>query len=586
MAAILAGAALGLVVDQAAGHMKLMNQRQAGCVDPDALRHVRPQYAGVEAARRDLDRFHRWCDRENTLDEHVQGINNVALTYAPGVGLSLDAARDIDADATVFRVPPGMVLSGELSVVKETMGDRLSAEQLEMLELASTLSQAELHRDLSVRVLLWQLVVESHIKKPNPPATPNPSSGLEPWLRCYKLSTIHPRGWLDEELEWVSALPWAWHLVGSSDWATDADGHLCRAAETFVAKVLPQLREAYPAQLPESHFTPEGFEFVSRLWQTRNCGGLLVPLHDIMNHDIARQSVAFADGLEGEWLHWNKRKARADRCYVATATRRVSAGEPLFDTYDTVDDNAKFCALYDFTLSHDETFLAVDATVFDLAAAHAQNAACAPDDLLCEAKYDLACHPDDLLCELAEEAAPEPAPHDAWPKAELDLVDALRRVPEAALKRASVDEVGDGGRAHPTAVLGRAETIDGVATAGLRMLLEVCVADDPHAAVDALHARGWTPELKIRRNGAAAALLERWASQKRIEVATWLETRATAPPATLPAHRAADALRLADEAKRTLDHALSLLRGEDVVGVVAPAATGVQGRVAAAVSPE
>ena len=125
MAAILAGAALGLVVDQAAGHMKLMNQRQAGCVDPDALRHVRPQYAGVEAARRDLDRFHRWCDRENTLDEHVQGINNVALTYAPGVGLSLDAARDIDADATVFRVPPGMVLSGELSVVKETMADRL-----------------------------------------------------------------------------------------------------------------------------------------------------------------------------------------------------------------------------------------------------------------------------------------------------------------------------------------------------------------------------------------------------------------------------------------------------------------------------
>ena len=118
------------------------------------------------------------------------------------------------------------------------------------------------------------------------------------------------------------------------------------------------------------------------------------------------------------------------------------------------------------------------------------------------------------------------------------------------------------------------------------MLLEVCVADDPHAAVDALHARGWTPELKIRRNGAAAALLERWASQKRIEVATWLETRATAPPPTLPAHRAADALRLADEAKRTLDHALSLLRGEDVVGVVAPAATGVQGRVAAAVSPE
>ena len=152
MAAILAGAALGLVVDQAAGHMKLMNQRQAGCVDPDALRHVRPQYAGVEAARRDLDRFHRWCDRENTLDEHVQGINNVALTYAPGVGLSLDAARDIDADATVFRVPPGMVLSGELSVVKETMADRLSAEQLEMLELASKLSQAELHRDLSVRV--------------------------------------------------------------------------------------------------------------------------------------------------------------------------------------------------------------------------------------------------------------------------------------------------------------------------------------------------------------------------------------------------------------------------------------------------
>ena len=209
MAAILAGAALGLVVDQAAGHMKLMNQRQAGCVDADALRHVRPQYAGVEAARRDLDRFHRWCDRENTLDEHVQGINNVALTYAPGVGLSLDAARDIDADATVFRVPPGMVLSGELSVVKETMADRLSAEQLEMLELASKLSQAELHRDLSVRVLLWQLVVESHIKKPNPPATPNPSSGLEPWLRCYKLSTIHPRGWLDEELEWVSALPWA-----------------------------------------------------------------------------------------------------------------------------------------------------------------------------------------------------------------------------------------------------------------------------------------------------------------------------------------------------------------------------------------
>ena len=120
---------------------------------------MRPQYAGVEAARRDLDRFHRWCDRENTLDEHVQGINNVALTYAPGVGLSLDAARDIDADATVFRVPPGMVLSGELSVVKETMADRLSAEQLEMLELASKLSQAELHRDLSVRVLLWHCLL-------------------------------------------------------------------------------------------------------------------------------------------------------------------------------------------------------------------------------------------------------------------------------------------------------------------------------------------------------------------------------------------------------------------------------------------
>ena len=71
--------------------------------------------------------------------------------------------------------------------------------------------------------------------------------------------------------------------------------------------------------MPESHFTIEGFEWTARLYRTRNMGGLLVPLHDIMNHDLSAQNVAFDDGM-GEA---SRSMSSPERRYIASTTRPV-----------------------------------------------------------------------------------------------------------------------------------------------------------------------------------------------------------------------------------------------------------------------
>ena len=406
-----------------------------------------------------------------------------------------------------------------------------------MLERAQELSMETTGEDLAMRVLLWQDIVEAHARSP---ATPNALSGLEPWLRSYKYATMHPTSWSDAELDWVAPLPWAWQLLNTGDWCLDGAGGWCRTTQRFCETVLPTLRAEFPSQLPSSHFTEEGFEFVDRLYRTRNMGGLLVPLHDVMNHDLATHNVQFSDGLSGDAAaasdSYIARLARPDRRYVARAARLVSAGEALRDTYFAVDDNVHFVAAYDFSLSRPDTFQAVDVQPAELAAL----ATPLTEDLLCPADND--------ECVLVEQ--------EEWLRRRTD---AMRMVPERAMQAAAKPQIGEAAEVHASALLGGADSLYDLATPGLLMLLEVCVSSDPALAVQQLRKRGWQPKLQLRNDPAAAALLVRWARGRRADTARWLETSAEAPPASLPAHRVHDARRLAHEALQTLDRALALL---------------------------
>ena len=146
-----------------------------------------------------------------------------------------------------------------------------------------------------------------------------------------------------------------------------------------------------------------------------------------------------------------------------------------------------------------------------------------------------------------------------WSELSMSLVDALRRVPEAAMRSRSMDAVGPGGRKHYASVLGRANSVGSLATPGLLMLVEICLALDSHAAVEKLQSNGWQPSIDLRTSAGARALLAQWAAKKQQETARWLEKRAHRPPAELPLHRVQDAVRLAEEAHATLEHTLQML---------------------------
>lgn len=324
------------------------------------LNTVWPSYAGAAAANEDLEAFRRWCAGENSLGDSVDGMECLSLSYTPDTGLGLHAACDC-VPGDIFRVPSSMSLPSSLEAAKVTMADRLGGEQLAMLECAQELTRAQLGRDLSMKVLLWQLIVDAHASHGSDCArvTPNPSSGLEPWLRTYRYVTLHPSSWDDTSLEWVSPLPWAWHLIGSRDWCTDQrTGELCRTTERFCESILPTLVAEFPSQLPPSHFTPEGFHFVGRLHFTHNMGGMLVPLHDMMEHDFQRHNVAglgttlrrrvrglddstrrlwrsalgvcprgMLTPLDESFTHeerWGEE--RPEQCYIARAVKGISAG--------------------------------------------------------------------------------------------------------------------------------------------------------------------------------------------------------------------------------------------------------------------
>ena len=132
-------------------------------------------------------------------------------------------------------------------------------------------------------------------------------------------------------------------------------------------------------------------------------------------------------------------------------------------------------------------------------------------------------------------------------------------MPERALQRISCDEIGVGGAAHPSAVVGQATHLAQLATPGLLVLLEVCCATEPQAAVQALRARDWLPGLTLEHDTAASSLLLAWARQQQRETIQWLELRAPNPPPSLPAHRHADAVQLANEADACLRRAIELL---------------------------
>ena len=146
-----------------------------------------------------------------------------------------------------------------------------------------------------------------------------------------------------------------------------------------------------------------------------------------------------------------------------------------------------------------------------------------------------------------------------WSEPSMTLVDALRRVPEAAMRSRSMDAVGPGGRKHYASVLGRADSLESLATPGLLMLVEICLALDSHAAVDTLRSNGWQPSVDLQTSAGARALLAQWAARKQQETARWLEKRAHRPPAELPLHRVRDAVSLAEEAHATLEHTLQTL---------------------------
>ena len=321
------------------------------------LNTVWPSYAGPDAANEDLEAFQRWCAGENSLGDSVGGVERLSLSYTPDMGLGLHAACDCEP-GDIFSVPSSMLLPSSLEAAKAIMADRLGGEQLAMLERAQELTRAQLGRDLSMKVLLWQLIVDAHASHGSDCArvTPNPSSGLEPWLRTYRYVTLHPSSWDDPSLEWVSPLPWASHLIASRDWCTDqrTGRGLCRTTERFCASILPTLVREFPSQLPPSHFTPEGFECVSRLHFTHNMGGMLVPLHDMMRHDFQGHNVAISarghdDSTRRLWrsalgvcprgmltpldetftpagLVADRVDEKPEQCYVARAVKSISAG--------------------------------------------------------------------------------------------------------------------------------------------------------------------------------------------------------------------------------------------------------------------
>ena len=139
------------------------------------------------------------------------------------------------------------------------------------------------------------------------------------------------------------------------------------------------------------------------------------------------------------------------------------------------------------------------------------------------------------------------------------LLEALWRLPEGELRGASRVVLGPGGELHPRAILGRATTVDALTTPGALMMLEVCLATDPHAAVDALLSRRNVPPLRLSDSAPARRLLRQWAQEQAEVIHSWLHQRAAHPPPSLPPHRASDAVRLAEEARQTLKTALRLL---------------------------
>jgi precorrin-4 methylase len=162
-----------------------------------------------------------------------------------------------------------------------------------------------------------------------------------------------------------------------------------------------------------------------------------VPLHDIMNHDLAAHNVAFTDGIQEEEAAL---LTNPQRRYIATTTRPVKRGDSLRDTYAAVDDSVHFVVFYEFALQGVPTFTAVDASVADLAAEIAQievdDAVCLPKDTRCEARLT------STLVEAAE--------------AQRALLATLHTVPERAMQQMSMATLGAVGAAHPVAILGRA----------------------------------------------------------------------------------------------------------------------------------
>ena len=332
-----------------------------------------------------------------------------------------------------------------------------------------------------------------------------------------------------------------------------------------------------------------------------------MPLHDIMNHDLAAHNVAFTDGVQ-EAVHLTNPQRR----YIATTTRPVKRGDSLRDTYATVDDNIHFVVFYDFALHGVPTFTAVDASVVDLAAEIAQ---------IGDARREAGSTSTLVVAAEAQRA----------------LLAALQTVPERAMQQVSMATLGAAGAAHPVAMLGgasglhdlvRPACVGGVVlvvgsgvspcpscnpalracsagcwagvvpratpllvqvTPGLLALLEICIAPQPQVAVTRLRERDWQPQLELQRSPAAVGLLLGWAQKRRCETSEWLATRAYTPPPSLPAHRHRDSVTLAEEADEVLRQAVDLLERamsaaprEDAMLLVA--GSEVQRRVADAVA--
>jgi len=90
----------------------------------------------------------------------------------------------------------------------------------------------------------------------------------------------------------------------------------------------------------------EGFEWILQLFRSRCIApGLMVPLHDIMNHDVhERANVKFV--TPPDMLHTGRHR------YEATARRDISRGELLHDTYMVRWSNTASLRGFDFV--HEE----------------------------------------------------------------------------------------------------------------------------------------------------------------------------------------------------------------------------------------